>query len=776
VSIVEKVNILQKWREKKMKRYVALALALGILLFAGLAIAKDSTAQPLRQQQEENKEITTAPVDMGTISTNNNQGENFDTGNDRNTEDDYRDECEDNSNRIIFSIPLSGIQSSIWDDGSVSMAIPLQNTGDRTTGKVNLTEIKVPSGKRIEPSYLPLALGDIFPNNIKKIDARFNLPRIGVQYPVIIRGTYINGSVSCKFHMKGFFTPQRPSNAPVISKSGSITKSTANTAIYPPNLPPHTEREFNGVGLLPPLGQPRNLFVTPPNATKINRTAAFNLTSDPDVVFTRNTIGDTYGGFPPDPSVAGNNADDVVMFTANTAVSYSTDSGLTFKTVNLFSLNDPVIPDRNSFFPQDDGGLCCDQVMTYIPKLNLFVWLLQYWPMKIGDTSSTNRLRIAWATPADIKSDFLHAWTWVDLTSAGVGIGNDWMDYPDMTFSDKFLYVGVDHGKTNTSQVYTGRHIFARISLNDIANPNIPTVGYDYMDPSGGGLWQNHIVQSSTDAMYWAALPDTSTLTVYSWPDSSNQATPHKIKISSYSDSDYSAPTPEGIDWNAAPKMVLGATRVEPFFLCPPGGCNFPTRFLYFAFSAGRPLIACIQGIPCTNSRPFPYVRVEKIDLDSFNLVNELDIWNPGFAFSTPALVSRPGNYNDEVAISLAVGGGGNFADNAVGFLGDFIVYVTTDSDTTHAGYARDKNNNIIYDSNGNPTYSVRFGDFYSAHNSIGPLMTNGRGVGYSTLGYASKTNVAGRKCVDVGCSIDLHYVQFGRSIDLIPNPPPPIQ
>ena len=673
-------------------------------------------------------------------------------------------------NAVNLSIPLTGIQSSIWDDGSVSLSIPLHNTGDGTAEKVELTTIEVPTGERIDPSSLPLALGDIFPNDIKKIDARFKLPTIGVQYPVIIRGTYTNIDGSYTFDVQSFFTPQQPSNAPITSNSGSIAKITTNNALYPSNLPPpQEEREFNGVGILPPLGQPRNLFITPSSATSIDRTTAFPLRTtafplqlDPkSVVFTRNTIGAVYGGFPPDPSVAGNNADDVVMFTANTGVSYSTDSGLTFKTVNLLSLNDPAIPHRNSFFPQDDGGLCCDQVLTYIPKLNLFVWLLQYWPVKIGGTSSTNRLRVAWAKPTDIKSDFLHAWTWVDLTSAGVGIGNDWMDYPDMAFSDNYLYVGVDHGITNTSQVYGNRHIFARLSLNDIADPNIPTVSYQYMDPSREGLYQNHIAQSSADTMYWTAM-DTSTLTVYSWPDSSNSATPHDIKISSFSNTDYSAPTPEKIDWNAGPKMVLGATRVEPSFFCPPSGCSVPTRFLYFAFSAGR------SG----SGRPYPYVRVEKVDRDSFNLVNELDIWNPGFAFSMPALVSRPGNNYDEVAISLAIGGGGNFADNAVGFIGDYVVYVTTDSDTTHAGYARDTNNKIIYDSNGNPTYAVRFGDYYSARNSIGPITTNGRGVGYSTLGYSSKTNVAGKKCVDVGCSINLHYVQFGRNSDLIPPPP----
>jgi hypothetical protein len=702
---------------------------------------------------------------------------------------DCNDKGESNSNRLSFTIPLPGVQSSIWPDGSVALAIPLRNTSEQVAGTVRIIDMQVPSGQRLDPATLPVMVGDMIPDQTYKVDGRFSLERIGMQYPIILRGTYVLGDNTCKFQVQAFFVPRPPNNAPVTATKGTVLKVTPGTASYPPPPPPPgPEKEFNAFSILPPIGPPRNFFPSPPGSTALDRTAAFNLLNtsqfvplnltlkplnadppDPNsVVFIRNTVGANYGGFPPDPSVAGNDQNDVVMFTANTAVSYSIDSGLTFKTLNLTSLFDPAIPSRNSFFPQDDGGLCCDQVLNYIPSRNIFVWLLQYWAATIGTDSSgkpitgPNRLRIAWATPQGIRSDFLHAWTWVDLTSAGVGIGNDWMDFPDLAYSNNFVYVGVDHGIQNTGSVYTGRHLFMRLSLDDIVNPNVPYVTYWYMDPSHDGLWQNHIAQSSPDTFYWTAMPNTSTMTVYSWADSSGTAYPHDVAISSYSNSDFSILTPENIDFSASPKLTLGATVVDPPTFCPPGGCTGPTRFLYFAFSAGR------NG----SARPFPYVRVEKIDRDSFNLVSELDIWNPSFGFVMPTLVWRPGNRED-VALSLAVGGGGSFADNAVGFLGDYVVYVTTDSDTTHAGYARDNKGNIIYN-NGQPTYSVRFGDYYSLRNSVGPLTANGRGVGYSTLGYASKTNVSGQKCVDVGCSIAEHYVQFGRYGELIPNPPPP--
>jgi hypothetical protein len=703
----------------------------------------------------------------------------MDRGNDRD-EDKDRDKDRDEG-KIHFIVPLPGIQTSIWDDGTVSLAIPLQNDSDRSAANVTVTSISVPSATYLGPNSLPIRLGEMIPQTVQVMDARFSMTQ--PKFSIIVKGTYNIGSKSFRFDVHDFVRPLQPNNAPIVATNGTSQKLTASTATYPPPPPPPPANpppnnpEFDVVGIRQPLGQFRNLFSTPPPASILNRVSAFgpgdqlpppggNASS---VVFTRNTKG-TSGGLPPDPSVAGADATGFAMFSVNTNVSYSKDAGQTFTVVGLTGINDPAIPTRTDFFPQDDGGLCCDQVVTYIPKRNIYVWLLQYQAKPIvlngKNTTGGNRLRIAWATPQAAAADFLHAWTWVDLTSdvtpncTGLGLGNDWMDYPDLAFSDNFLYVGVDHGIQGTGSVHPDRHIFVRLSLNDMLNPSSSVVNYQYMDPTHNGLWQNHIVQSSPDEMIWSALPDTSTLTVYSWPDSSDSASPRDIKISSYLNNDYSAPAPDTFNWNVAPANALGATRTEPFVL----GSTAPL-YLYFAWSAGR---------DNTHGRPYPYVRVEKADLDSFTLVSELDIWNPGFAFATPALVSRLGSGRDEVAISLAIGGGGNYADNAVGFLGDFVVYVTTDSDITQAVYNRDKSGNIIKDSAGNPTYTVRYGDYFDVRNSTGPLTFTGRGVGYSTLGYAVKAATAGKNGPDGGWNIVPHYVQFGREADLFPSPTPP--
>jgi hypothetical protein len=165
---------------------------------------------------------------------------------------------------------------------------------------------------------------------------------------------------------------------------------------------------------------------------------------------------------------------------------------------------------------------------------------------------------------------------------------------------------------------------------------------------------------------------------------------------------------------------------------------------VYFAFDGGR---------DTTNNRAFPYVRVEKIDADAINKVSDLDIWTSAFAFATPALNWRPNSGRDEVAISLATGGGGSYADNAVGFLNDFVVYVTTSSNATQS----------------NSTPTVRYGDYFSLRNATGPVTTAGQGVGFSTLGYAVTQSVAGNTCAVSTCNVTLRYVLFGRNADLFP-------
>ena len=666
----------------------------------------------------------------------------------------------------------TGIQSSVWPDGTVALTLPVENQGAFSVGGVSLTQFDVQGGTRLAPATLPVALGEVAPDGVSVVDGHYKVG-VGSTLAVKAAGTFTIAKQTCSFTIDASFTPKVLDHSPVTAKAGSSQKFNPGTAAYPPTPPkPAGEQEFNGKGVRAPQGPPRNLFPTPPAASGAVPMAPGSLgnpqplppgsVGSNQVTILKNTGGGPYGALPPDPNAAGPDASQVAIYTANTGISYSVDGGATFKIQALTGIKDPSNSARTSFFPENDGGVCCDQVVTYVPKFNVFVWMLQYWetPITVAGkpAKSTNRLRIAWATPAAIKADFLHAWTYADLTSAQMGIGQDWMDYPDLSFSDTFLYVGVDHATTNGGGVYSNRRIVTRMSLSDMVGPG-PSVGWSEMEPTYNGLIQNHFVQNSHDTAYWTAEPDTSTLTVWSWPDSSNTATPKDIAISSYSNSDYTVTAPDNFNWNAAPAAVLGGARTTtPTFGGP------PADFLYFALSAGR---------NTGGGRAYPYVRIEKINRGDLTLASELDIWNPAYAFSTPALGSPLTGGEDEISLSLATGGGGNYANHAVGFLNDFVVYITTGSNATQLGYNLDVNGNIINDSSGNPTYVIRYGDYFDARNAVAPVTQNGQGFGYSSLAYAVTANAAGKNCAAGGCSINLQYILWGRPGELTPPPPP---
>ncbi len=684
----------------------------------------------------------------------------------------------------------SSIVSAIWDDGTLSLSIPLVNDGNVPASNVSITGMSANAGSYLGPTPFVYPVGTLEPDQSQQLYALFANLDGHSMFPLTVSGTYsLNGAV-CSFVTQASVQPPPPGNGGAPKFMTSVPRFTASTAVYPPSPPPPAVGlEPNAENVyLPPLG-PRRLLASAPPISALDRVLAFAPNdqapapgSSPSAVgFVRNTNGGNYSNFPPDPSAAGADPSGFVLISANNsagavdgAVSYSTDFGKTFKTVNLTSASgfkDLLVPGRTDFFPQSDGGLCCDQVVHYIPGRNLVVWLLQYWSPNVNIGGLTqkgqNRLRIAWATPQAAAADFLHAWSWFDVspTTLSDTTATDWMDYPDLAYSNGWLYISVDHGFWNAAtdskgnvigqQVFNNRRWFVRASLDDMAN-NRSSINLVYYEPIKAGLVKSHFVQSAPDTMYYTAQPDTSTLSVFADLDSSpnvpmpkDLGTASRCSNAATNPCDYSVTAPDGLNWNVAPHGVLGGAYVAPSIFCPPSGCTGPTKFLYFAYDGARDNSA---------GRAFPYVRVTKVDADAIAIVSEMDIWNSAFAFATPALTWRAGSFKDEVVFSLATGGGGGYADNAVGFIGDFVAYVTTSSNATQSDSAS----------------NVRYGDYFSVRNSSGPVTANGQGIGYSTLGYAVTQVTSGKTCAVGGCNIALQYVLFGRNEELFPPPRDP--
>ena len=130
--------------------------------------------------------------------------------------------------------------------------------------------------------------------------------------------------------------------------------------------------------------------------------------------------------------ISGAESGSVVLASANKYVSYSTDAGSTFT-----SLNPTTIFDNTA-----DGGFCCDQIIQYVPSIDRFIWLMQF----STGANGKNRLRIAAASPESIVSSNCTSWTYWDLTTDGLGVtttaadataGNHWLDYPNMSVGDE---------------------------------------------------------------------------------------------------------------------------------------------------------------------------------------------------------------------------------------------------------------------------------------------------------------------------------------------------
>jgi hypothetical protein len=667
------------------------------------------------------------------------------------------------------SLYAANAATSVWA-GTTQVGVEFQiaNNGTADAGNVVVKSVTVQGGS-VSPSSpaLPAVLGAIGAGESAPLDLVITAPTTNgtTRYLVTINGTYTYGPTTYGFSINRALFPNSAGPGIITPANGTSAVNTPpyNGVIFPPtptppNFGPNAETP-NFVPIGPPtLGPP----ITSPGSN------IGNLTPGGSVIIPVNNGRALGAGTPPDPNAAAEPGG-VVLSTYNTGISYSTDGGATFTDVNLFN----PIAGRTSFFPQSDGGLCCDQVVVYIPNQNIFVWLQQYWPQTACATNcgpppaanatykitQPNRLRVAWATPAAIKANFNNAWTYADLTATNVagvssGLGtknNEWMDYPDLAWSNTFLYVGVDHGSTTPGSVFTGKRIVARLSLADMVNPAAAVVHYDYAELSGSnGLNKDHFVQAvqevaqqqvpPTGSMVVGSLDNSSTFRVFTWDDSSGSINNTTVGLNNQikQGANYTSIAPDNTDWVAVsfPGNITGAVyrRVVEF--------QAPSQDQYiFAFDAG-------VNAP---GRPRAYVRLETLlrSGGSYSVLEEYDVWNPDYAFAMAALARDNDIVTPQVGINIAVGGGTvGYPQMSVGFKDDFVVYQVTNSNATQVS---------------------RFGDYLSARYIAGFISVPG-GQSDSMFGAEAYDVILNPvppggtpTCAAVGCVANPRYIQFGR-------------
>jgi len=638
--------------------------------------------------------------------------------------------------------------TSVWstDNTQVGVQFQIANNGTADADNVVVKSVTVQGGS-VSPNSpaLPIVLGTIEAGHDQLLNLVITVPLANgaTRYLVTVSGTYTYGSATYGFSINRALFPTSTGPGPItpVNATSAINAPPYTGVVFPPLPPPPDFGPNAETPILIPIGPPTS---GPP---------IMSPSSDPGSVTPGGAVeipvsnGRALGaGTPPDPNAAAS-ADGVVLSTYNSGISYSTDGGTTFTDVNLFT----AIAGRTSFFPQDDGGLCCDQVVVFIPDPNrpLFVWLLQYWPQTACATNcgppvapnatfritQTNRLRVAWATPADIRTNFNNAWTYADLTGTGLGTtASEWVDYPDLAWSSNFLYVGVDHGTTTPGSVFTGRRIVARLSLADMRS-GAGTLNYQFAELTGSnGLNKDHFVQQAPDTMVVGSLDNSSTLRVFTWDDNSNSINNTTVALNNQikQGAAYTSIAPDGTDWLAVsfPGNITGAVyrSVIP-------GLGVPLQDQYiFAFDAG-------VDAP---RRPQAHVRLETLvrSGNNFTVLEEYDIWNTDRAFAMAALARDNTFVLPFVGFSIAMGGGTfGYPQMAVGFKDLFVVYQVTNSNATQVS---------------------RFGDYLSARWI--PDTPNGSDFAAQVYDVILNPVPPGgtATCAAVGCVANPRYVRFG--------------
>ena len=286
------------------------------------------------------------------------------------------------------------------------VALPIRNAGTLATEDVQVTGVSLYSAPLLSPAEFPVDLGGLVGDESAVFEASFDAAALqeGTSYTLSVTGTYIVNAVPFAFTLtrEVQLLPASPGSA--VASTTSVVPETSSGASHP-NRPPSFEREANALHPPTPMGpfvagglQPPGTTVTPfgneaPAQAGADRPALGAGPLGGSVTFSANRGVDV----PPadiwaitEPSGSAGGGVVFVTFNPNAdGAAYSVDGGSTYTTI-----------DETTLFPDDKIGLCCDQVVQYVPKIDRFVWLLQGLSVENGGEGA---YRLLEASPADIK-------------------------------------------------------------------------------------------------------------------------------------------------------------------------------------------------------------------------------------------------------------------------------------------------------------------------------------------------------------------------------------
>lgn len=333
-----------------------------------------------------------------------------------------------------------------------------------------------------------------------------------------------------------------------------------------------------------------------------------------------------------EPSVAATG--NTIFYTENFAAGYSLDGGINWTTIN---------PSRD--LPSVVGGFCCDQVVVYVPRVNRFVWLLQYRP----DATGNAVIRMVIMSLQDLRTRKAKDWRRWDLGSSFFQQPGSALDQADLSVGSNALYLTVDKLNGGTvSQSHAVRIGFGQLLRSDAMDVSMFTTDKPYLHP----------VQHIQQRAYFVQHRGTHTIRVYYWDEGSTQYVWRDIEHASVADANWTSitPTPGGSDWlnrtnNSGGYRIRGATLAK--------------GVLWLAWSAGRDATQP-DGAPKTLFKQ-PHIEIAKIRASTLGLIGDDTVANDNHAFARPALDTTP---SGDVGMTFAWGGGGKwYASQGVAFL-----------------------------------------------------------------------------------------------------------
>jgi hypothetical protein len=612
-----------------------------------------------------------------------------------------------------LSIGVAGVATQ--QPNTLTVAAPLTNLTGRIVSDVRADKVELSNAPVLTP--LPITVNTIPGHGTETVQADFDSKSLnsGSQYEFVLEGTYRlereDGSQGPKrpfrLHTPVRIPPASPGSNPAGTTPG-VPSNKTNGAPYPPQ-PPRMDKDTNQSapavpttkfvpGTLTPTG-------TQPQKAPIGDPPAITFQANNPVGITGAGQGCSGDSLAACAEPSGASGGGVIFISANWRVAYSTDGGSTYK-----------ILDPTTIFPNDAIGYCCDQIIQYAPSIDRFIWLLQ-----------GTGYRLAMASPADIKSSNGTSWTYWNLSPSLFGKCTG-PDYPDLSVGDNSLYISWDAGGGSNC---TAGFQAVRTSLAGIKAGG--TITLDFTDPANAPsnkIWGEHLTQNTADEIFWAGHNGNSTLTVYSWKEGSNTYFWRDTGISSWANNAPTSLTPDKIDWLA--KNFNG-----------PGGNSFPRNGIIGAARSGNQLWF---GWTAGTDKNFKQAHVEIVELDrnnNFSKTQQVQVWNDSYAFGYPAFSSN--GCTGELGMSFEYGGNGNYENHVVGFWGDYVAYITTNSDV------------------GND----RFADYVTIRRA--PSTSKDPGNLFTAFGFGLNKQPA----PSTGKNTDVRYVLFGRPNCRKQSPPP---